>query len=111
MQEPSEKEENVVLRDALRGGQSAEMLSSFFLSQDINAFTKWKVAITLIHGRLLWTQIALLNLEIRQGYSEQLKFYRLRLKFWVFKHVLKFPFASLRPDITVCFYLSYRILA
>lgn len=29
MQEPSEKEENVVLRDALRGGQSAEMLSLF----------------------------------------------------------------------------------
>lgn len=55
-----------------------------FSTQGINAFKKWKVVIILIHAHLLWTRIALLNLEIQHGYSEQFNFYRLCLKFWAF---------------------------
>lgn len=42
MQEPSEKEENVVLRDALRGGQSAEMLSFFFKAKTLTLLESGK---------------------------------------------------------------------
>lgn len=69
-------------RDKCKSNQQKGFL--FFLTEGINAFKKWKVVIILIHVHLLWTQIALLNLEIRHGYSEQFNFYILCLKFWAF---------------------------
>lgn len=78
-------QESAVLRAAQRDTCKSNQQKYFlFLTEDINAFKKWKVVIILIHGHLLWTQIALLNLEIQHGYSEQFNFYRLCLKFWAF---------------------------
>lgn len=85
MEAQQKGQERVVLRAPQRDMYKSNQQKYFlFSTQGINTFKKRKVVIILIHVHLLWTQIALLNLEIQHGYSEQFNFYRLCLKVWAF---------------------------
>lgn len=78
MEAQQKGQERVVLRAPQRDMYKSNQQKYFlFSTQGINTFKKRKVVIILIHVHLLWTQIALLNLKIQHGYSEQFNFYRL----------------------------------